>query len=458
MLSPEFAELVQPGDNYTGGMAFFGPGSPAGLVKAIPADDLFKPGAPPESPPDSLLEAMRIFFVGSAVAAVRGGPSPRTMLIHPSPRTADHSQYLGWVSAVIKRWTAALSGSDEGERQDVVEELRAAYDDLTKTDSTLPPFEGLLKGILMSLRRVSRKEINSQDGSEISWKNSAEHILVGGEKLNRGFTVEGLTVTYMPRGTGDWNADTIQQRARFFGYRSKYLSLCRLFLHSEVISAYRSYVTHEEDVRKQLAEHRGRPLREWRRAFFLSAKMRPTRRTVLSDPYYKNEAKQVWFVQRYPHAEDWIVSRNRTLLRTVDVRGLRTAEGFYKHKVMEVPLAPLYRDLLVNYGVTGSDVPSWYGQLVTLADIVDANPEALVLVVEMHGERERTPADGAITLHQGRSSKEGAYPGDAQMCDPTIVTIQIHWINVTNESQDVGAIAVHIPRSLRKDDTGAMVG
>lgn len=38
---------------------------------------------------------------------------------------------------------------------------------------------------------------------------------MGGQKLDRGYTVKGLTVTYMPRPLGVGNADNIQQRARF---------------------------------------------------------------------------------------------------------------------------------------------------------------------------------------------------------------------------------------------------
>jgi len=64
--------------------------------------------------------------------------------------------------------------------------------------------------------------------------------------MDRGFTVEGLTVTYMPRGKGAGNADTIQQRARFLGYKRGYLGLCRVFLESDVQRAFSVYVNHEE--------------------------------------------------------------------------------------------------------------------------------------------------------------------------------------------------------------------
>ncbi len=455
MLSPAFAELVAPGEGYTGGQAFFGIQAQPGIVRAIPDEDLFKPGAPPDAPPDSLLEAMRVFFVGCAVAATRGKPSPRSMLIHPSPRKNDHRRYLSWVQEIIKRWTAALR-SKEDERAETLDEFRLAYQDLSGTDADLPPFETLVQRLQVSLGRVSLKEVNSEDGSEVDWGNGEEHILVGGEKLNRGFTVEGLTVTYMPRDAGEWSADTIQQRARFFGYKAQYLALCRLYLHPDVIHAYRAYVKHEEDVRSQLLEHRGRPLREWRRAFFLDAKLRPTRRNVLSVPYYRIRADRPWFVQEQPHVDLAAASRNGARLRTLEEQNqFREEEDFFKHRVCEVALRDLFRDLLLNFEVRADDSPHWYGQMVMLRDVLDGDPNARALLVRMEGTRERSLSDGAIKLHQGRSSSKGGdkYPGDAKMCDPTLVTVQLHWLAINEVSTNtIPALAIHIPPALRSDD------
>jgi hypothetical protein len=456
MLSPAFAELVEPGEGYTGGQAFFGPDSPRWLVRAIPDQDLFKPGAPPSEPPESLLEALRVFFVGCAVAAFRGKPSPRSMLVHPSSRQSDHRCYLSWVQEIIKRWTAALRSNDTEERRDTLDEFLTGYGDLQSSDSALPPFDDLIQRLQVSLGRVALKEVNSQDGSEVDWNNADEHILVGGEKLNRGFTVEGLTVTYMPRDAGDWNADTIEQRARFFGYKAQYLSLCRLYLHPDVIRAYRAYVRHEEDVRGQLADHRGKPLREWRRAFFLDSKLRPTRRNVLSVPYYRIRTDRAWFVQEQPHLDLDAASRNAAVLRKVQEQNrFHPEDGFFNHTVCEVPLKELFRDVLVGFEVRGNDAPDWYGQLVTIRDVLDSDPDAQVLLVKMDEPRERTDSGGSIKLHQGRSSSKGddKYPGDAKMCDPAIITVQIHWLRISaSTSSQIPALAIHIPAALRKDD------
>src|SRR5439155_5542212 len=131
-----------------------------------------------------------------------------------------------------------------------------------------------------AVRETVVTEVNRRQSAtpSINWAREYPHILVGGQALDRGYTVEGLTVTYMPRGRGVGNADTIQQRARWFGYKAGYLGYCRVYLSDDTFQAYRSYVIHEEDVRRRLRAHRatGRPMSEWRRAFLLDASMRPT--------------------------------------------------------------------------------------------------------------------------------------------------------------------------------------
>ena len=458
MLSPAFAELVEPGQGYTGGSVFFGMGENARLVRTIPSEDLFKPGAPPDTPPESLLDAMRVFLLGCAIASTRGVPTPRSMLVHPSPRTNDHKKYLTWIQEARKRWSESLANQESGEYKDVLDEFQEAYEDLKGTDRDLPRLDELAQKLRLSVSRVSLKEVNSEDGSEIDWENAAEHVLVGGEKLNRGFTVEGLTVTYMPRDAGDWNADTIQQRARFFGYKRKYLSLCRLYLAPDVVHAFRAYVRHEEDVRSQLREHRGRPLREWRRAFFMDARMRPTRRNVLSDPFFRVNSKHPWFVQEQPQLDQDAAASNSALLFALEQRlSFSSRKDFFKHTVCEIDLDSFFREILLGYQVRGTDLASWYGQLVMLRDILDTTPDARLFVVRMYGSRERTLTSGEIKLHQGRSSARGEdkYPGDAKMCDGHIVTVQIHWLRIEDDPSLIPGLAVHIPENLRKDDVVA---
>ena len=89
--------------------------------------------------------------------------------------------------------------------------------------------------------------ISRNKTKDIDWSCSPSHILVGAEMLNRGFTVDRLAITYMPRhSVGKSTADTIQQRCRFFGYKRNYLYSCRVFLPEDTILEYVDYVEHEE--------------------------------------------------------------------------------------------------------------------------------------------------------------------------------------------------------------------
>lgn len=90
-------------------------------------------------------------------------------------------------------------------------------------------------------------------------------ILVGGAKLSRGFTVEGLTVSYYTRRTT--TADTLMQMGRWFGYRTGYKDLVRLYIGRKVpgprntrIDLYRAFeaiVRDEEDFREELRAFQG---------------------------------------------------------------------------------------------------------------------------------------------------------------------------------------------------------
>jgi hypothetical protein len=454
MLSPEFAELVEPGDGYTGGITFFPEKAPHPHVINIPANDQFKPGSAPDGPPPSLLQALAVFFVGCAVARTRSKPKVRSMLIHPSQRNADHAQFLTWAQQIQKRWSDSLGCAEgDADREDVLGELKVGYDELARTEPSLPAFDSMLPQLKLSLSRTLTKKVNSEDGSEVDWANGGDHILVGGEKLNRGFTVEGLMVTYMPRDSGGWNADTIQQRARFFGYKASYLSLCRIYLHPDVHNAYSNYVIHERDVRRQLKEHRGRPLREWRRAFFLDAKMRPTRTNVLSDPLFRVNRDKHWFVQRYPHVDDATIEFNEKLLDAFEAT-LKPTEKILGMPAATTTLEVLLGSLLLDFKAP-RETATWYAHLVSLsAERVD-NPAQRVRVIFLgtnQKRRLRSPdAKDALTLHQGRSSaaktaKEGS---DTVIVEEGTITLQIHRLTVKLKEappRDLRALALYVPR------------
>ena len=218
---------------------------------------------------------MRLFFLGVAVHIATNDPeSNRSMMVHPSHLPLVHRQYFLWVSRVREQWIrdlALLVG--DADRTALLNLFQNDYGDLQATKPDIPTFEALAACLPRALRRTNVQEINSVRGqpTPVNW-NEEYWILVGGQAMDRGFTVSGLTVTYMPRRVGVGNVDTVQQRARFFGYKRSYLVYAASLLKPLSIIHFESYVNHEQDVRTQLIEHRntGRPMSDWRRQFFLT--------------------------------------------------------------------------------------------------------------------------------------------------------------------------------------------
>jgi hypothetical protein len=116
------------------------------------------------------------------------------------------------------------------------------------------------------------------------WKSNAGWIVIGGNNLERGFTIENLAVTFMPRSTGGGNVDVIQQRGRFFGYKRKYFDLLRGWFFLEEAQAYFHYVAHENSIRSQLklVDQNNEHLSKWRRRFLLDPAYKPVRSEVIA--------------------------------------------------------------------------------------------------------------------------------------------------------------------------------
>ncbi|WP_312096825.1 Z1 domain-containing protein [Corynebacterium dentalis] len=70
-------------------------------------------------------------------------------------------------------------------------------------------------------------------------------VLVGGAKLSRGYTVEGLTVSYFRRRAG--GADTLMQTGRWFGFRKGYQDLVRLYAPPSLVTLFEAAM-HDEEI------------------------------------------------------------------------------------------------------------------------------------------------------------------------------------------------------------------
>jgi hypothetical protein len=289
--------------------------------------------------------------------------------------------------------------------------------------------------------------------------------------MDRGFTVEGLTITYMPRDVGLGMADTIQQRGRFFGYKRAYRGFCRVYLRDTVRDAFVQYIDHEEDVSGQLERHRNsnRPLTEWKREFFLDRTLRPTRDSVIDIAYGRIRLGDDWIVPEAPHASIEAVPANREV-----VDRFRRNETFGPYEGLDrrtdsrrnlvarnIPLERVLGDLLAILRFPRLEDSLKFGALLRLAQRQlrnDIATECTVFLMAEGEARRRDQEGGKIKqLFQGRQyDVQGVtYNGDRAVKDDNVLSIQLHYVDIGSAdalvAQNVPLVAVWVPAAMAQD-------
>jgi hypothetical protein len=479
-LSPSFVHVLEPGDGYVGGAEFFAPGSP--YVKAIPPGEVLDESNLPTEPPASLIEALRFFFVGLAATLAASGQGPkqrRSMMVHPSRMRLVHGTLRQWLVDAVENWRTieALPKTDP-DRQQLEQEFRQAWNEAHATAPGIVSFDAMMEKLRRALRRTQVIEFNTNGRPktpEIQWRDADGWILIGGQALDRGFTVDSLTVTYMPRGVGMGNADAIQQRARFFGYKRKYLGLCRVYLEGSTISAFQNYVQHEEIMRAELerVEESGISLRDWTRQFVLSPALRPCRSSVISvgDDYVRGSGAGGWTQQREAKLTDDLRTANAEAFDRLMAELAFDWDDTYasrseaqRHQVCRDVLLRRIAEFLADYNLPDArDTAALTALLVTIGAVLEDEPDATANVYRMRpdyvGGRREVDAGGFLpgNFLQGRTGDgREAYPGDGFFKAPDRISVQLHRFdlregtgpNAPLVASNAPLLAIHVPRQL----------
>lgn len=295
ILSPKSHTLLTPGEGYIGGMKYFGlDGSNydlfhGGLIVTIPEDQVFHNKRNKlKKCPQSLKDAVKLHILAVAIVVkwmAVDGINYLSMMVHPDASKANNKMFKNWIESDLKQWRKLLDKPDgQEDKEDLLKDFEHLFPMAIQfyTNEERPTFDDIkpfLKDILND-KKVYLVNSDSEADKDIDWDKFSMHILVGAEMLNRGFTIEKLATTYMPRYTvGPANADTIQQRCRFFGYKESYIKSCRVFLPQRSIDNYMEYVNHEKELRKALSS--SDTLEAAERKILLNPKLRPTRLGVL---------------------------------------------------------------------------------------------------------------------------------------------------------------------------------
>ncbi len=207
----------------------------------------------PEEVPDSLRLAVKCFIITCSIRRLRGQVnSHNSMLVHVSRLIAWQHQIKDLVEEVFDFYRRGI----EMNVPEIIEELKQAFDTDTETyksyittsqqiqDSELASidphvqvheWDAILPHLNEAAARITVKEINGGSADALNYfdhPNGLSVIAIGGDKLSRGLTLEGLSVSYYLRASRMY--DTLMQMGRWFGYRPGYVDLCRLFISREL--------------------------------------------------------------------------------------------------------------------------------------------------------------------------------------------------------------------------------
>ena len=409
----------------------------------------------------------------------------RSMMIHPSAWTASHRQYKTWIDRAIKPLMDSVEKQLPKNEAEVAKKFQKEFESLKKSFPAIKPLKELLKAMVEDVfSDLNWVEVNGTPDAEkkIKWKQTRYWILVGGQKLDRGYTVEGLCVTYMPRPLGGSGAaDTLQQRARFFGYKRDYLGLCRVFLQQDVRDAFADYVEHEEFVRTALESSRGKSLSEWRRDFVLTAMLKPTRPSVIGLGVRRVFVEK-WIVPGVLQRDERAAENNRTLLTTVEkswkaqygpsINAARLPQFSVKaslpHSVInDVPLRAVLEDFLLKVQVKDpKDAEDHSAALIALGALLSEDQSAKVQVFLMNdldpGYRTRDAgrgfkAEDPFAPINNYFSQSANALNDRSFISDTIVTLHLRRFDLGTQIRDASKadirnvtwFALHVPDALK---------
>lgn len=473
LLSPKNHTVLTPGKGYTGGKTFFV--DEPGLIITIKQDQVYHSKHNDlTNCPDSLINALQLHIMGVAIIVyIKQKESFLSMMVH-ADREQDASQkFYGWIKNLIDAWANMLAC---GESDPAYQELRRSFYEnypeairlYEKYNEPYPSFEEIwhyVYDIILdtNIELVISRNKRQGENKEIDWSGSCSHILVGADMLNRGFTVEHLAVTYMPRySVGKSTADTIQQRCRFFGYKRNYLWSCRVFLPYEVIIEYREYVEHEEEMRNWLLENKS--LEDVERLLLISNRLNATRKNILSKDTvttklsgwrkmnaFQTIPENISFVESFLTShQEWKLfkdygteDRNHAYIK-VSIQEF--IEFLTEFKFQNMPDAARKQATLryVKYLSTKNITPLTHGYIIHMAY---ASREARLRAFNENTQR-------LVNLHSGRSTTSSSvYPGDAAIKFEDSLTIQIHKVKLKCDSviwsgKEAYTLAIYYPEDF----------
>ena len=468
--SPEFVKFISPGEKYIGTKEVFDKNS--SIVSIIPGKDALveKPDIT-----DTLETAIFHFLIACSESTIKpeiftksDGKTRVSMMIHPSVSTDLQNDY----AAVLKDYFESLISSIEFDEtrffKDHNEIILEEYNNIKKNNKDISSFKEIYERIPYIIKKIKIHSLNSDQENEVDfeWKNVGRfNILIGGYKLDRGFVVKGLTTTYMERGLGISNMDSIQQRGRFYGYKRDHKHFLKVWLVSDIKKAFENYVETEETLYNDLKSFNelGKPLKEWRRRFLLNPELNICRKNIVRLTLFRNLFKQNGFFSNenpidfkenhenfeklikdnsdkfksYPNQENWS-----------DETKCLIAEDLSLREILK-----FLDNIHINYD--SNDKKKLSAAQITLSKLADEKYRCSLILIgtnslyfnEFYNRKRTVDERKKISkLFQGKTISSG-FPGHEKIFSRKnkTVTLQIHRLLNRKNGEQFFALAIKIP-------------
>ncbi|RAJ61669.1 Z1 domain-containing protein [Streptomyces sp. Amel2xB2] len=274
-----FIRTLPPPSNYLGPERVFGLKTdnddeedipPLPLVRSVEDSESWAPSrhksswVPTDDLPESLREAIASFVLAIAARRVRGQTRVHnSMLVHVTRFTSVQGIVREQVDDHVRLLVDSLRDRyGEGPRR--MAEFQALWErEFVSTTGHFPAdeappvsWEEVSGELVPALRRIVVKTVNGASRDALDYyehrRTGLSVIAIGGQKLSRGLTLEGLTVSYYLRSSATY--DTLLQMGRWFGYRPGYEDLCRLYTTPDLQAKYVEVTAATDELRREVEE------------------------------------------------------------------------------------------------------------------------------------------------------------------------------------------------------------
>jgi len=302
----------------------------------------------PGSLPPTLREAVRLFLLATATRVARGHTKfHSSMLVHATRFKFVQTRIKAQLERELEDLASLLTHGSPARVDALLSDLRGLWDRelvekyeafrsaLPDDTGSMPSWDAVSEALKKHASRFCVMAINGESSDALAYTTAKDGlwvIAVGGDKLSRGLTLEGLVTSYFLRTSNMF--DTLMQMGRWFGYRPGYADLCRVYTTPWLYGAFREITLAFEELRAsfdEMARTRRQPLDFGLKVREPSAKLLITagnkiRRGATIDVRFAGELIQSLDVPRSGNAAE---SNRRTLVQFAASLGspARTVRG-----------------------------------------------------------------------------------------------------------------------------------